>query len=148
MERVRVRLSVAYGYLELGSLDAFAARGYSSPSGFISVTDELVTVATGTHTGVVDLEVSIGEDVERREEFPGQRDEVELPIDDHNIHVGTFHGLDETFHLLLPEDWMVARVRAFSERFDEAQSSGGHTLTPPELVRIDFSSARRQDCGR
>ncbi|GAA3090977.1 hypothetical protein GCM10010464_63480 [Pseudonocardia yunnanensis] len=136
-------LDVAYGYLQIGPLSALSSpdRPANDPLEFASVHNSVIYVQVGTHTGQVELDVTVVRDLQERSFGSAAWEELLYPVEERELRATSFHGLNESFRLFLPQEWVVARVRIVSERYSEAaeRSVTGQQVDPLEHVRVEFA---------
>lgn len=137
-------VDVAYGYLQIGPLSALSSpdRPINDPLEFASVHNGVIYVQAGTHTGQVELDAAVVRELPDRRFGSAAWEEVLYPIDERELRVTSFYGLNESFQLLLPRAWTIARVRIVSEHYSEAaeRSVTGQQADPLEHVIVEFAS--------
>ena len=139
-------IDVAYGYIQVGPVTALVSsdRPANDPTEFASVHAGVLYIQAGTHTGQVELEVAVLEELADRRFGRAAWEEVTYPISERQLEVSSFYGLTDDFTIELPA-WIAARIRVVSERYIEASESSvhGEPLDPLEHVLVEFAPARR-----
>jgi hypothetical protein len=106
----------------------------------VSVRENVARIQAGTHTGNVDVEITVVQELSAPAEGRAARGEAELVLVDHQLFASTFHGPADGIEVNLPDAWAATRMRATSPQYFEASEDGEvDELDPPERIVLEFA---------